>query len=201
MDYFYFALIILRSSSYVSILVHNNRAVENTCQSVAARLRLKRVILALALLYTAEQHEFSSGPTIQLSAAIIAARLRLRRVILALALLYRAGQRVVSSGPTIQLGSVLIAARLRLKRVIVALALLHTSVQRDLFRGPTQFGSVMVAARLQLGREMFPSPYTDSSFCTMNTHFILTLKEARGLCLEKSVNTKMESSQDTDNYI
>ena len=64
---------------------------------IAAQLRPKRVIVALALLYTVEQHELSSGPTIQLGAVIIAARLRLRRVIVALTLLYTAGQRVVSS--------------------------------------------------------------------------------------------------------
>ena len=59
----------------------------------AARLRLKRVILPLALPHTTGQREFSSGPTIQLGAVIIAARLRLRRVTLALAVLYTAEQR------------------------------------------------------------------------------------------------------------
>ena len=58
---------------------------------IAARLRLKRVSLALALLYTAEQHDFPSGPTIQLGAVIIAARLRLGCGILALALLHTYG--------------------------------------------------------------------------------------------------------------
>ena len=57
---------------------------------IAARLRLKRVISALALVYTVEPRDFSSGLTMQLGAVIIAARLRLRRVILALALLYTA---------------------------------------------------------------------------------------------------------------
>ena len=50
-----------------------------------------------------------------------------------------------------QLDAVIIAARLRLMRVIVALALLHTADERDLFSGPTQLGSVIAAARLQLG--------------------------------------------------
>ena len=75
------------------------------------------MILALALLHTAEQRDFSSGPTIQLGSVIIAARLRLRRVILALALLHTAVQRDLSSGPT-QLGSVIAAARLQLGRVM-----------------------------------------------------------------------------------
>ena len=43
----------------------------------AARLRLGCVILALALLHTAVQRDFSSGSTIQLGAVISAARLRL----------------------------------------------------------------------------------------------------------------------------
>ena len=55
-----------------------------------ARLRLRREILVLALLYTAGQPDFSSHSTIQLDAVIITARLRLKRMILALALLYTA---------------------------------------------------------------------------------------------------------------
>ncbi|CAN0584066.1 unnamed protein product, partial [Laminaria digitata] len=129
-----------------------------------------------------------------------AARLRLRRVILALALLHTAGQRVFSSGPTIQLGSVIIAARLRPRRAILALALLHTAVRRDLSSGSTQLGSVIAAARLQLGRVMLQSPDTDSSLCT-SIPIILTPKEARRVRHEKLVNTKMEPSLDPDDYI
>ena len=151
------------------------------------------MILALALLYTAEQRYFFSGPTIQLGAVFIAARLRLKRVIVALALLYTAEQSVVSSGPTIQLGSMITTARLRLKRFIAALALLHTAVQWDHFCGPTQLGSVIAAARLQLGF----SPPTQT-LCAIITPFIFTPKEARGVRHEKLVNTKMEPSLDPD---
>ena len=95
----------------------------------------------------------------------------------------------------------IISARLRLKRVIVALALLHTAGQRDLFSGPTQLGSVITAARLQLGRVMLQSPGTYSSLCTINPPFIFTPKQARGVRREKLANTKMEPGLDPDDYI